>query len=72
VFGSLSSIDDTFGFILDFVPGFYTLRFVVYVWLFYPRANNGATVIYTALKPLLVKVRAEIDGLNSKASVKRA
>jgi hypothetical protein len=57
----LCSIDDSLGFVLDFIPGFYTLRFVVYVWLFYPRANNGATIIYTALKPLLVRVKEQVE-----------
>lgn len=68
----LSSIDDSLGFVLNYVPGLYTIRFVVYVWLFYPRANNGANVIYTAIRPLLVRVKSKIDELNSKERTKRA
>lgn len=49
----MTSIDDSLGFVLDLVPGFYALRFMVYVWMFYPRANNGAMVIYSFLKPYL-------------------
>lgn len=54
-------MDDSFSFILAYIPGFYALRFVVYIWMFYPRVNNGATVIYIALKPLLQRVKAKID-----------
>jgi hypothetical protein len=55
-------MDDTLGFILAYIPGFYAMRFVVYIWMFYPRANNGATVIYIAIKPILQRVREQIDG----------
>ena len=55
VFGMLTSIDDTFSCILDLIPGFYALRFIVYVWMFYPRADNGSVLIYGYLKPYLQK-----------------
>ena len=55
VFGLLTSVDDVFGFILDFIPGFYALRFIVYIWMFYPRADNGAEIIYRYIKPELLK-----------------
>lgn len=61
VFGLLSSVDDSLGFILDYVPGFYTIRFIIYVWMFFPRANNGATLIYTAIKPILIKVKGKME-----------
>lgn len=53
VFGLLTSVDDSLGFILDLIPGFYALRFMVFVWMFYPRPNNGAGRIYSYLKPYL-------------------
>lgn len=59
----LTTIDDTLGFILIYIPGFYSFRFVVYIWMFYPRANNGATTIYVALKPMLQKVKERIDSI---------
>jgi hypothetical protein len=68
----LAAVDDSVGFILEFVPGFYTMRFVIYVWMFYPRANNGATVIYTAIKPILVKVKARIEEIYGKEGGKSA
>jgi hypothetical protein len=58
VFGLLVSIDDSFSFILAYIPGFYAIRFIIFVWMFYPRANNGATTIYIAIKPILEKVKA--------------
>ena len=54
------TIDGTFSFVLSFVPGFYAIRFIMYVWMFYPREKNGATVIYTALKPILQKFNEKI------------
>jgi hypothetical protein len=63
VFGLLTTMDDSLSFILAYIPGFYALRFVVYIWMFYPRANNGATVIYVALKPLLQRVKDQIEDL---------
>jgi hypothetical protein len=54
-------VDNNFWFILDFLPGFYAARFILYVWMFYPRSNNGATVIYNKLKPYLVEVKKTID-----------
>ena len=60
VFGLLTSLDDSFGWVFNMVPGFYALRLVVYIWMFYPRANNGATTIYKQLKPLLVSFREKL------------
>ena len=51
----LTSVDDVLGDILNLIPGFYALRFIVYIWMFYPRANNGAEIIYQHLKPQLLK-----------------
>jgi receptor expression-enhancing protein 5/6 len=61
VFGFLTSIDSTFWFVLQYVPGFYAIRFIVYVWMFYPREKNGATIIYTALKPILQKFNQTME-----------
>jgi hypothetical protein len=63
VFGLLCTVDDSFGFILAYVPGFYAMRFLVFIWMFYPRANNGATTIYVAIKPLLRTVRDQFDAI---------
>lgn len=38
--------------------------------MFYPRANNGATVIYTALKPILQTVKGRIDELMNEGKKK--
>ena len=56
----LTSVDDVLGDILNLIPGFYALRFIVYIWMFYPRANNGAEIIYQHLKPQLLKWQVSI------------
>ena len=61
VFGLLTSVDDLFSFVLDLIPGFYALRFIVYVWMFYPRPNNGSVVIYSFVKPYLQQWKVPIS-----------
>ena len=77
VFGMLTSIDDLFSSILNLIPGFYALRFIVYIWMFFPRANNGAQVIYQYLKPELLKwkvcffvIKAKLEGFEGAAKGK--
>lgn len=70
VFGFLTTIDGSLSFVLAFVPGFYAIRFVMYVWMFYPREKNGATIIYTALKPILQKLNQKIEQYNGKIGKK--
>lgn len=35
--------------------------------MFYPRANNGANIIYVAIKPLMEKLREKLDELQASA-----
>jgi hypothetical protein len=42
----------------------------MYVWMFYPREKNGATIIYTALKPILQKLNEKIEQYNGKIGKK--
>ncbi len=71
MFGLLTSVDDTFSFILNFIPGFYALRFIVYVWMFYPRANNGSVVIYSYIKPYLQQWKVPIKQLSKNYKEKQ-
>jgi hypothetical protein len=48
-------------FILQFVPGFYAFRFLIYVWMFYPRAKNGATTIFKAIHPYLLEIKRKAE-----------
>jgi len=45
------------------VPGFYALKFLLYIWLFYPRANNGATVIFKAIHPYLLELQQKTESV---------
>jgi hypothetical protein len=63
VFGLLTTADDCFWFVLQYLPAFYALRFLVYVWMFFPRTNNGATLIYHFVRPYLAKLQNNIDAL---------
>jgi hypothetical protein len=56
VFGLLTSLDENFSFILQIIPGFYAFKLIAYLWLFYPRKENGASTIYILLKPMLARV----------------
>jgi len=69
-------VDDVFGFVLNLIPGFYALRFIVYIWMFYPRADNGAEIIYKYIKPELLKWKvshylSRIDWRGSRGARKR-
>ncbi len=61
VFGFFTAFDKLLGIILFFVPGYYLVKVIFYIWMFYPR-TNGAQIIYeTVLKPQLVKLKELAD-----------
>lgn len=57
VFGFLTAFDKLLGIVLFFIPGYYLIKALFYIWMFYPR-TNGAQIIYEkVLKPQLIKFR---------------
>lgn len=64
MFGLLTTADDCFWLVLQHLPAFYALRFLLYVWMFFPRANNGATLIYHFVRPYLASLQAKLDSLS--------
>ena len=59
--------DSMFFFILYFIPAYYALKPLFYLWLFYPRSEGVLKIydyVYTPVKKIIVKMREE--GAKSK------
>jgi receptor expression-enhancing protein 5/6 len=54
VFASFSIIEQTFGFITNYIPMYFYLKIAFFVWLYHPQFK-GASVLYSkVLRPLLL------------------
>jgi uncharacterized membrane protein required for colicin V production len=57
VFGFITAFDRLLGIILFFLPGYYLLKIIFYIWMFYPK-TRGAELIYDRfLKPQLLRFK---------------
>lgn len=74
IFGLFSLIDDFFGCILEFIPYYYWIKLVFFIYLLAPQ-TRGANFLYNSfVKDLLDKNKASIQGLinDVKGSVNEA
>jgi hypothetical protein len=61
VFGFFTAFDKILHVVLFFLPGFYFLKCIFYIWMFYPR-TNGSKIIYDHyLKPQLIRFKEIAD-----------
>lgn len=57
VFGFVTAFDKFLGFILFFLPAYYTLKALFYIWMFYPKTNGAAIIYDKVLRPQLLKLK---------------
>jgi len=61
IFGFFTLADEMFGWLLEFIPFYFYIRLVFFIYMFAPQ-TQGAIVIYrTVLHPVLVKYQHRID-----------
>ena len=61
MFGFFTAFDKILGVILFFLPGYYFLKCIFYIWMFYPRTNGAKMIYENFLKPQLLKFKELAD-----------
>lgn len=57
VFGFVTAFDRVLNFVLFFIPCYYTLKAIFYIWMFYPKTNGAALIYDKILRPQLKKLK---------------
>jgi receptor expression-enhancing protein 5/6 len=68
VFATFSILEQTVGFITDFIPMYFYLKIAFFVWLYHPQFK-GATVLYSkVLRPLVLPYLNKKEKVEKKVS----
>ena len=57
VFGFVTAFDKVLNFVLFFMPCYYTLKVIFYIWMFYPKTNGAAVIYERFLRNQLYKIK---------------
>lgn len=67
VYSFLTVFNDLIFYCLGFIPFFYIVKVVLYIWLFHPRTRGAELVYSKAIRPILTKYEGNIDNVTSAA-----
>jgi receptor expression-enhancing protein 5/6 len=68
VFATFSILEQTIGFITDFIPMYFYLKIAFFVWLYHPQFK-GATVLYSkVIRPLVLPYLNKKEKVEKKVS----
>lgn len=74
VMGSVTALENTFGWLINWLPFYYEAKTVLMLWLTLPQIQGSTFVYVTYLHPFLLEHEADIDAImvEAKEKAKRA